>query len=361
MKTIAILGTRGIPNHYGGFEQLAEHLALELVKRGYKTIVYNSSLHPYKKAEWNGVIIKHRFDPENRIGTAGQFIYDLNCILDLRKLKPDVILQLGYTSSSIWHRLLPKRSVLVTNMDGLEWKRQKYSKWTKRFLLYAEGLAVRSSHKLIADSLGITDYLLKKYGKASEYIPYGANEFADPEPGVVKDLGLEPGKYFLVICRLEPENNIEMILKGFVKANSGKKLVIVGNYSKGYGKNLKKKYGKNPVILFTGAIYDSKILNNLRHFSSLYFHGHSTGGTNPSLIEAMAAGSFICAHNNIFNESVLGSDGRYFSDPEEVANLMNSETAEKTKIMLVAANIEKVRSIYNWQTIFDSYENVLTS
>jgi superfamily II DNA/RNA helicase len=122
---IAILGTRGIPNFYGGFEQFAQYLSEDLVKKDHEVYVYNSHTHPYQKSEWNGVNIIHCKDPENIIGTAGQFIYDLNCILDSRKRNFDVILQLGYATTSIWFWLLPKKAVVITNMDGLEWRRSR--------------------------------------------------------------------------------------------------------------------------------------------------------------------------------------------------------------------------------------------
>src|SRR4030095_13620718 len=124
---IAILGSRGIPNQYGGFEQFASHAAPALANKGHEVYAYNSSTHPYKEKTWNNVNIIHCFDPEEKIGTAGQFIYDFNCILDSRKRNYDVILQLGYTSNSIWSFLYPQKPVLVTNMDGMEWKRSKYS------------------------------------------------------------------------------------------------------------------------------------------------------------------------------------------------------------------------------------------
>ena len=164
MLKIAILGTRGIPNHYGGFEQFAEYLAKGLVERGFEVSVYNSHNHPYREKTWNGVEIIHCYDPEDKIGTAGQFIYDLNCIKDSRKRDFDIILQLGYTSSSVWNRFLPrKRTIITTNMDGLEWKRSKYSKPVQQFLKRAEGLAVKFSDHLIADSKGIREYLKEKY------------------------------------------------------------------------------------------------------------------------------------------------------------------------------------------------------
>ena len=156
---IAIIGTRGIPNYYGGFEQCAEYLSVGLVRKGHKVTVYNSHAHPYKKSKWRGVHIIHCRDPENKIGTIGQFIYDFNCIRDLGKRKYDIVLQLGYTSSSVWGRLMPKKTIVTTNMDGLEWKRSKYSKEVKKFLLYAEKLAVKFSDYLISDSIGIQTYL----------------------------------------------------------------------------------------------------------------------------------------------------------------------------------------------------------
>ena len=122
---IAIIGTRGIPNNYGGFEQFAEKVSVLLIDKGYEITVYNSSLHPYQGNEWNGVKIIKMYDPENKVGTVGQFIYDLNCILHTRKSNYDIILQLGYTSSSIWNFLFKRKHTIITNMDGIEWKRTK--------------------------------------------------------------------------------------------------------------------------------------------------------------------------------------------------------------------------------------------
>ena len=183
---IAILGTRGIPNNHGGFEQFAEYLSQHLAKKGHSVFVYNSHSHPYQKSKWNGVNIVHKKDPEDKIGTAGQFIYDFNCIIDSRKRDFDVILQLGYTSSSIWGWLLPNKPIVITNMDGLEWKRSKYSKPVRRFLKYAEKLAINTSDYLVADSLGIQSFLKNKYQKESEYIAYGAELFSEASEKVIK-------------------------------------------------------------------------------------------------------------------------------------------------------------------------------
>ena len=167
---IAILGTRGIPNNHGGFEQFAEYFSVYLASKNHDVYVYNSHDYPYQDKNFNGVHIIHAYDPEYKIGTAGQFIYDFNCILDSRKRAFDVILQLGYTSSSIWHWLLPKSPMIVTNMDGMEWKRSKYSTSVRKFLKYAEKLAIKSSDYLISDSIGIQDYITKTYNRTSEFI-----------------------------------------------------------------------------------------------------------------------------------------------------------------------------------------------
>ena len=169
---IAILGTRGIPNYYGGFEQFAEFFSVYLVEKGHEVFVYNSHDHPFQEKTFHGVNIIHQYDPEYKLGTFGQFIYDFNCIMDSRKRNFDIILQLGYTSNSVWFFLLPKRPIIITNMDGLEWKRTKYSKPVQQFLKFAERLAAVNSDFLVADSLGIQTFLKKQYKKESTYIAY---------------------------------------------------------------------------------------------------------------------------------------------------------------------------------------------
>lgn len=354
---IAIIGTRGIPNNYGGFEQCAEYLAVGLFKRGFDVAVYNSHNHPYQERSWNGVQLIHQYDPESMIGTAGQFIYDLNCILDCRKRNYDIILQLGYTSNSVWGSLLPsKRSIITTNMDGLEWKRSKYSKFTKRFLLYAEKLAVTHSHHLISDSIGIQNYLKNKYGKDSVFIPYGADPFNDPDLNVLSCLGLSPYTYNLLIARLEPENSIEIILDGVVNSGINKTFLVVGGYKTKYGNYIKNKYKKNSHIKFVGGIYDIAKLNNLRYFSNLYFHGHTVGGTNPSLLEAMASHALICAHDNVFNRSILGEDALYFNTSAEVAMALKEVDYEDSLFQaMIQNNLYKINSFYKWERIVDLY------
>jgi hypothetical protein len=352
---IAIIGTRGIPNNYGGFEQCAEYLSLGLVEKGHDVTVYSSHKHSYSDSLWKNVHIIHCFDPEYRFGTIGQFIYDLNCIIHTRGKKYDIILQLGYTSSSVWGWLLPKSSVITTNMDGLEWKRTKFSKPVKRFLRFAEYLGVYYSDYLISDSPGIQKYILEKYKKDSVFIPYGAALVSDSDQDILKEFSLEPFKYFILIARMEPENSIEIILDGIAESKVQTPIIVVGNTSNKFGEYLRNKFKEQPGIRFIGAIYDIKKLNNLRHFSALYFHGHTVGGTNPSLLEAMASGSLICANDNIFNRHVLDKDAFYFKTSEDISKLLN-EIKFDVHQNIIMRNIVKIKEKYNWVEIIRLYE-----
>jgi len=357
---IAILGTRGVPNNHGGFEQFAEHFSVYLAQKGHEVSVYNSHNHPYQEKSYNGVNILHCYDPEYKIGTAGQFVYDLNCIMDARKREFDVILQLGYTSSSVWHRLMPKGTVVITNMDGMEWKRSKYSKKVRKFLKYAEKLAIKGSDFLISDSKGIQDYIKSKYGKDSEFIAYGATLFNLPNPEVLPLYKVKENEYSLIIARMEPENNIETILEGFDASNSKQELIIFGALND-YGKMLQKKYKHNIHIRFLGANYNQEHLNNLRYFSRYYFHGHSVGGTNPSLLEAMASNTLIVANNNVFNKSILGDEAFYFETSSDIRDILKDDKTFGFKKQFSKANAAKIENQYHWDMINSSYENFLIS
>jgi hypothetical protein len=355
---IGIIGTRGIPNNYGGFEQCAEYLSLGLVGKGHDVTVYSSHKHSYSDTLWKNVHIIHRFDPEYKLGTLGQFIYDLNCILDTRKKKYDIILQLGYTSSSIWGWLLPGSSIITTNMDGLEWKRTKFSKPVQLFLRFAEYLGVFFSDHLISDSLGIQQYILNKYKKDSVFIPYGAFPMKSPDQNILKEFSVEPYRYFILIARIEPENSLEIIIDGIIKSGTKIPILIIGNPSNKYGKYLVTKYKKWPGIKFQGSIYDINKLNNLRHYSTMYFHGHTVGGTNPSLLEAMASESLICANDNVFNRHILDEDAYYFRTSGDISKLLNDISFGTDHHQnMVERNIVKIKEKYNWEEIVNLYED----
>ncbi len=357
---ISIIGTRGIPNNYGGFEQFAEYLAQFLVEMGHEVYVYCSSLHKYTLPSFNGVNLVHMKDFENKIGTAGQFIYDLNCFIDARKRNYDIILQLGYTSSSIWMPLLPRKAIVITNMDGLEWKRSKFNFFVKQFLKIAERIAVAKSSCLVSDSIGIQNYLKREYNVDSTYIPYGADvTIINSDTEILKGYGVIKGQYNMLVARMEPENNIEVILDGFHASTSEMVFLVVGNYATNkFGAYLRSKFSNDARIIFVGGIYDMQKLNVLRSNCNIYFHGHSVGGTNPSLLEAMASNAFICANENEFNRGILGANALYFDNFHDIKTICEKDIDSDMRNLFCSTNVNLIQSKFNWHVINMAYLNL---
>lgn len=357
---IGILGTRGIPNRYSGYEQFAEYFSQYMVQKGHDVSVYSSSLHPYQDKKFHGVKLIHQTDPEDKLGTFGQFVYDFNCIRDSRRQNFDLLLLLGYTSSSVWGWHLPKNTIIVSNMDGLEWKRTKYNWAVRQFLKFAEYLAIRTSDFYIADSKGIQTYLTSKYGISSKYIAYGVHNDQKYDAKLFSKLNLKSGEYSMLIARMEPENNIETILDGFEKSSVNQPFIVIGNPENKFGKRLQKKYQSNKNIQFIGSVYNLPALNYLREHARLYFHGHSVGGTNPSLLEAMVSKACICAHNNPFNRAILEEDAFYFQTSSDITKLFNAKLPTDC-LDRKEKNRKKVLEEFSWDTINSSYESFLES
>ena len=363
---IAFVSTRGIPNNYGGFEQFAEYISVGLAQRGHDVTVYSPKYHPYHKDEYKGVHIRHIYSPEKWMGgSVGSFFYDFACLRDaLKRGHFDIIYEAGYTSiipAYIWFDVKKIKSpIFTTNMDGLEFKRSKFNKWVQKFIHWEEKEAVKHSHYLIADNMGIHDYYKEVYGKESKFLAYGANIYDDYDEKHLESLGLHPKDYYLLIARLEPENNICMAIEGYKHSGEyGRKpLVIVGKTTTKHAKELLAEYGDDPSIRFVGGIYDFTKLNSIRHFSYAYFHGHSVGGTNPSLLEAMAAGCFILAHDNIFNRAVLRENATYYGSAEEVSDLLDhiEENEVVHRQQFVDGNLEVIRKEYSWNHLVDQHE-----
>lgn len=357
---IGILGTRGIPNRYGGFEQFAQYLSVGLVQRGHEVVVYTSKIHPCKTDFYEGVSLVRICDMEETLGTAGQFIYDFLSIIDSRKHNFDIILQLGYTSSALFYPFHPKGVPVITNMDGMEWKRSKYSSLVQRFLHFSEKLVVRKSDHLIADSTEIQRYLNTKYSKTVTYIPYGSFVSENFDESVCDEFHVKKFNYDMLVARLEPENSIEMILDGVVESQLDRPFLVVGKHETNYGNYLKDKYSNIDTIIFVGGVYDIEKLNSLRFFSNLYFHGHTVGGTNPSLLEAMGSGALICAHHNPFNRVILEEDSFYFSSTSEVAKYLQNIQRSNHKDFILK-NKMKIENHYDWDKIIYSYEKIFKS
>ena len=363
---IAFISTRGIPNNYGGFEQFAEYISVGLAKRGHEVTVYSPHFHPYKEDNYKGVRIKHIYSPETWMGSSvGSFFYDFASLKDaLKKGDFDIIYEAGYTSiipAYIWFNVKKrKRPIFTTNMDGLENKRSKFSPMVRRFLDWEEKMAVKYSHYLIADNMGIHDYYKEKYGKESKFLAYGADIHDNFNTEYLKEFGLKPEEYYILIARLEPENNITMAIEGYLhsRENGRRPLIIVGKTNTPHGKELVEKYGKEKNVRFVGGIYDFKKLDSVRHFSLAYFHGHSVGGTNPSLLEAMAAGCFVLAHDNIFNRAVLGENALYYGSTDADMEMLDGidQAVSAYKKEYTGLNLEVIRRDYSWEKLVDEHE-----
>lgn len=361
---IAILGTKGIPNNYGGYEQFAEYFSVRMVERGHSVTVYNPHFHKYKEETFKGVKIERAYSPESILGGAANIIYDHLCLRDALRKDFDIIYEAGYHSAALSMKYygMEKRvmPILVTNMDGLEYKRSKWNRTVQRIIEKLEAIAVNHSPYLISDNIGIQKYLREKFNVDSFYIPYGADPVDKFRPELLEKFQLKPFEYSLVVARVEPENNIEVVIKGHLASGVSFPLVVVGNTKTEFGKYLVATYGKGTHVRFVGGIYEKETLDAVRHFASLYFHGHSVGGTNPSLLEAMACECFIVAHENDFNATILGDAALYFASTNDVARITTeaSELRKTNSQKFVQVNSEKIRSTFNWTKVTDEHEDL---
>jgi glycosyltransferase involved in cell wall biosynthesis len=360
---IAILGTKGIPNNYGGYEQFAEFISQKLVNKGHKVTVYNPSFHSYKEENFKGVSIIRKFSPEKIIGGAANFIYDYLCLKDALSRDFDIIYEAGYHSVAYSLKLLNvkhlSRPIVITNMDGLEYNRSKWNSVTQNLIRKLEKIAVVESPFMISDNLGIKEYYQSNFGKDSYFLPYGADMVESFIEKYVETYSLRKFEYNMLVARLEPENNIETILDGYQLASPEMPFIVVGNHGTAYGKFLKKKYTKSQ-IRFVGAIYKKDELDALRYFSQAYFHGHSVGGTNPSLLEAMSCQCFIVAHGNIFNRSVLFDSALYFESPNDVKEIIQNlrELRSKNWESFNNQNLKRIVNQYNWDIVVEQHEQL---
>ena len=357
---ISLTGTRGIPNRYGGFEQFAEQLSVRLAERRHEVQVYSPAAHPYRDNTFHKVNIIRKHLHENLLGPAANYLYDYICLKDAVRKKSDIILECGYASAAPVYRYIDfKNSKIVTHLDGLEWQRPKWSSLTRKIIKRAEKTAIRLSHTLVCDHPYIQSYFNKAYNVKPWYIPFGADVFKDPDSRMIEKYNVAPGEYYLSVARLEPENNLQTIIGGFLEGGCKEKLVIAGDIDTSFGRKLYNRYSTLKNIIFLNGIYDQDILNNLRHFSKACFHGHSVSGTNPSLLEAMAAGSLVIAHDNQFNRFILKDNALYFNNEDDIHSILITEQDWlNQKEIMIRNNNKTIRENYQWKQVTDLYEDL---
>jgi glycosyltransferase involved in cell wall biosynthesis len=262
-------------------------------------------------------------------------------------------------ANSPWLPILrAARIPVATHVDGLEWKRAKWGRWGRKYYRFAESLAVRWSDSLIADAIGIQEYYHSEFEANCELISYGAPLVSRGAFHRLPELNLEPGKYDLVVARFEPENHVDLIVGGFVSSAAKIPLVVVGSapYAKDHTRTI-HALGDSRVH-FLGGVWDQELLDQLYANARIYWHGHSVGGTNPSLLRALGAGTAVNAFDVIFNKEILGTSGRYFTTPAEVAALLTEAELRPGEIPRRANASLEIAGKYDWDAVADGYERL---
>jgi glycosyltransferase involved in cell wall biosynthesis len=359
MKEVAIVGTQGVPAQYGGFETLVESLVTEKYSEEINYTVF-CSVHSYPERinTYKGARLK--YVPFFHSNGKQSIPYDILSLLQTIG-KYDAVLVLGISGCAFMpvFRLFFRKKIII-NIDGLEHQRGKWGKFARGFLKFSESMAVRFADTIVVDNEAIQEYVTRFYHKESTLITYGADHLGKDIPGqeqriLLDSYFLQPGNYALSICRIEPENNCHLILKAF--ADCGEKLVFIGNWHRSkYGWDLHRAYNSCPNIRLLDALYDFEPLYALRTNCKFYIHGHSAGGTNPSLVEAMLLGAPVLAFDCIYNKKTTEYKANYYTDEESLINAIHCDKEELAQNGVAMREIAKKR--YVWKVIVKQYENL---
>jgi glycosyltransferase involved in cell wall biosynthesis len=347
-----------VPANYGGFETLVENLIChhDSLSLNDNLTVYCSS-KSYSKKEKSYLSAQLKYIPLNANGVQS-IPYDIFSLFSAAWNRSDVILLLGVSGAIVLPMIrLISSARIITNIDGIEWRREKWKGLAKIFLRFSEKMAVSFSHEVISDNTVIADYVKESYGVESHVIAYGGDHVVLVGAVSVDEYNL-PKKYGLSVCRIEPENNINVILDAFSEQNDYS-LVIVGNWSKShYGRELRIKYMDCCDLYLLDSIYDLGKLKSLRSRAAVYIHGHSAGGTNPSLVEAMHFGVPIIAFDCDFNRSTTEDKALFFRDAKSLQQTLGSLTEDELddigKKMIVIAQRR-----YTWDKVAEQYFHLL--
>ncbi|WP_285799136.1 DUF1972 domain-containing protein [Duncaniella freteri] len=353
---VAIIGTVGVPANYGGFETLVEQLVRHNKNDDLQYAVY-CSRKSYSERRWVYHGAKTEYVSLNANGIQS-IPYDIISLVRASRTS-DVVIILGVSGCAFLpvFRLFSKKRLIV-NIDGLEHRRDKWGKWTRKFLKFSEKMAIRYSDVIVTDNKGITDYVKAEYGMDSKLIAYGGDHvlmdvsYYDSDK-ILEQYGLTTNNYSLAICRIEPENNVHTILEAYSRTPD-RNLVFVGNWHKSaYGLEMQKKYDRFHNIKILKAIYDLKALNVLRSNCRCYIHGHSAGGTNPSLVEAMFFRKPIIAFDCIYNRESTEDKAEYFSNSDDLISRITNDSIDYSAN--AEAMIEIANRRYTWSEISKQY------
>lgn len=359
-KTVRILGIRGIPAAHGGFETFAERLALYLVARGWRVVVYCQEDGAGEVFEdiWRGV--ERVRIPIERAGPRGTMEFDWRAIR-LASMHRDLCLTLGYNTAIFCAIFRLKGIKNLINMDGIEWARAKWGIVAKVWFWMNEWMGCWVGTHLIADHPEIKSHLSTRVrSEKISTIAYGSDIVVGAPVAKILSLDLLPGRFLTLIARAEPENSVLEVVRSFSSRRRGISLVVLGAYDESNGYHRQVLAAAGPDVKFLGAIYDKELLHALRFHSLAYIHGHQVGGTNPSLVEAMGAGNAIIAHDNKFNRWVAGEAGRYFSSEAELSLIFDDFLQDLVSISHLGS-ISRIRhtEFFTWDNILNEYEFLL--
>lgn len=361
---IAIIGSRGIPARYGGFETFAQELAPRLVGLGHDVTVYCRAGYTGTRSSFEGVRLRHT--PYLKVQAFETPSHELTSILDSLRRGFDVYYFLGTRSSPLYYLVRALGKPVVIHTDGIEWKRAKWGRVGRAWLRSGEWMAAHvPGARLVTDAEAMRSYYMRTYGKDSTFIPYGAPVIEDADPAPLERWNLEPRGYHLVVARMEPENNITAIIEAHRDSGSRRRLAIVGdaNYETVYTRKVRALAAATTGVQLVGAVYGADLVA-LRFHAFSYIHGHEVGGTNPSLLEAMGCGDLVLALDTEFNREALADAGRYWSKADRsLSSLLREADATEAKNLAVTSEKarDRIRELYVWDEVAERHDRLITS
>lgn len=360
---IALIGTRGVPARYGGFETCVEEVGSRLAARGHEVVVFCRPTHDLEvltppPAKFRGMQLVHL--PIVRRRSVETLCHTALSVFHPTLRRAEVAVVFNAANSPLLPVLRARRIPLATHVDGLEWLRAKWAGLGQAYYRLAESLAVRWSDALIADAQGIADYYRSEFGADSELIAYGAPITVADDASRIEELDLSSGKYHLVVARFEPENHVLEIVHGYQQSAAELPLVVVGSapYADSYTAKVRELAGSR--VRLVGAVWDQEQLDQLYSHALTYLHGHSVGGTNPSLLRAAGAGTYTIAYDVGFNREVLGEHGAYFRNGSDVARELVRAEAAPAWASTAGAELREAVRRYDWDDVTDGYEQLCT-
>ena len=360
---IAFAGGRGIPARYGGFETAVEEIGARLAQRGHDVTVYSRAGYADSKGEMHRGMRRIE-TPYLRRQSLETLSHTFMSILRAARDRPDVLLLVNPANGPLLLMTRALRIPCAINVDGIDWERSKWPPLGRRVIEFGAWCCAKFAPVVIADSHGIAEYYRGRWGRASYYASYGAEPWEFAPPRYLGEFGLESRRYALVVARLEPENNTELIVRAHIESDVNMPLVIVGDthYESDYVRRL-KSIAPPDRVKFLGLIYDSDRLRELLGHCATYIHGHSVGGTNPILLEAMACGACIAYLDVTFNAEVCGDAGVPFARSVEACaaavRALSSDDARSDKLRRAARARQAER--YTWDQAADRYEALCRS